>query len=173
MELSPGVPRCWFRATGLLTGPCDANLSRNSRVEADAFWPAARGTTAGGTMSEARLFDTTGRKRSPAATPGYRAGCPPANKGARYPADPPKVEEIIAVMRQAGTGIHADRVRGLIAVLWRAGLRINEALMLTETDLDPRAGSILIRCGKGGLCRMQHRPPYAAPGTMLRSGVAG
>jgi site-specific recombinase XerD len=72
----------------------------------------------------------------------------------RYPADPPKVEEIIAVMRQAGAGIHADRVRGLIAVLWRAGLRINEALMLTETDLDPRAGSILVRCGKGGKRRL-------------------
>jgi hypothetical protein len=26
----------------------------------------------------------------------------PANKGRRYPADPPKVEEIVAVMRQAG-----------------------------------------------------------------------
>jgi integrase len=105
-------------------------------------------------MSEAPLIDTTGRKRSPAATPGYRAGCSPANKGMRYPADPPKIEEIIAVMRQAGTGIHADRIRGLIAVLWRAGLRINEALLLTETDLDPRAGSILIKRGKGGKRRL-------------------
>jgi hypothetical protein len=29
----------------------------------------------------------------------------------RYPADPPRVEEIIAVMRQAGDGIHGGRVR--------------------------------------------------------------
>jgi hypothetical protein len=32
---------------------------------------------------------------------------------------------------------------GLIVVLWRAGLRINEALSLTETDLDERRG---LRC---------------------------
>jgi hypothetical protein len=30
------------------------------------------------------------------------AGRPPRNKGLRYPADPPKVEKIIAVMRAAG-----------------------------------------------------------------------
>jgi hypothetical protein len=41
------------------------------------------------------------------------------------------VEEIIAVMRQAGNGIHRARVRGLIVVLWRAVLRINEALSLS------------------------------------------
>jgi hypothetical protein len=31
--------------------------------------------------------------------------------------------------------------------MWRAGLRINEALSLTETDLDERRGSILVRHG--------------------------
>ncbi len=31
---------------------------------------------------------------------------------------------------------------------WRAGLRINEALSLTETDLDVRRGAILVRHGK-------------------------
>jgi site-specific recombinase XerD len=67
-----------------------------------------------------------------------------------YPADPPRVEEIIAVMRTAGESIHGARVRALVVILWRAGLRINEALMLAETDLVPRRGSILVRCGKGG-----------------------
>jgi integrase len=74
----------------------------------------------------------------------------PANKGMRYPADPPTVEEIVAVMRQAGNGRSAARIRGLIVVLWRAGLRISEALALNETDLDPSAGAILVRLGKGG-----------------------
>jgi hypothetical protein len=94
-------------------------------------------------MSEPTLADVTGRLRSPAATPGHWAGCAPPNKGQRYPADPPTVEEIILVMRQAGPGPYADRTRGLIAILWRAGLRISEALALTESDLDPKTGSVL------------------------------
>jgi integrase len=92
-------------------------------------------------MSEQELVDITGRLRSPAATPRHWAGCAPPNKGLRYPADPPTVEEIILVMRQAGPGPYADRTRGLIAILWRVGLRISEALALTETDLDGRTGS--------------------------------
>jgi site-specific recombinase XerD len=96
------------------------------------------------------LLDAAGRRRSPATFPGHRRGCAPRNKGMRYPADPPRIEEIIAVMRQAGTGPHAERMRGLIVVLWRAGLRINEALTLAETDLEPRRAAILVRHGKGG-----------------------
>ncbi len=52
-------------------------------------------------------------------------------------------------MRAAGDRTHGDRVRGLIVVLWRAGLRIHEALALTETDLDQRRGALLVRHGKG------------------------
>jgi site-specific recombinase XerD len=100
-------------------------------------------------MSEL-LLDRAGRRRSPATLPGFRAGHAPGNKGLRYPADPPKVEEIITVMRAAGDSPHGRRLRGLIVVLWRAGLRIQEALALTEADLDPRRGALLVRRGKGG-----------------------
>jgi site-specific recombinase XerD len=100
-------------------------------------------------MSEL-LVDRAGRRRSPATMPGFHAGRPPQNKGLRYPADPPKVEEIIAVMRAAGDDAHGRRLRGLIVVLWRAGLRIQEALALAESDLDPRRGALLVRRGKGG-----------------------
>jgi site-specific recombinase XerD len=96
------------------------------------------------------LLDAAGRRRSPATCPGYRCGCVPRNKGRRYPADPPRVEEIIAVMRIAGERVHGARIRALIVILWRAGLRINEALSLAETDLERRRGSILVRRGKGG-----------------------
>jgi site-specific recombinase XerD len=96
------------------------------------------------------LFDAAGRRRSPATMPGFHAGRPPRNKGQRYPADPPMVEEIVAVMRAAGDGRHAHRLRGLIVVLWRAGLRIHEALALNESDLDHRRGALLVRRGKGG-----------------------
>ena len=47
------------------------------------------------------LLDAAGRRRSPATMPGFHSGRPPRNKGRRYPADPPTVEEIVAVMRQA------------------------------------------------------------------------
>ena len=53
-------------------------------------------------------------------------------------------------MRQAGDAPHGLRARGLIVVLWRAGLRIHEALALSEADLDARRGSVLVRRGKGG-----------------------
>jgi len=96
------------------------------------------------------LFDAAGRRRSPATMPGFNAGRAPRNKGVRYPADPPTIEEIVAVMRSAGDGLHGRRLRGLIVVLWRAGLRINEALALNEPDLDHRRGSLLVRRGKGG-----------------------
>ena len=100
-------------------------------------------------MSEL-LLDAAGRRRSPATLPHFHAGRPLRNKGIRYPADPPTVEEIVAVMRAAGDRVHGLRLRGLIVVLWRAGLRINEALTLTEADLDRRRGSLLVRRGKGG-----------------------
>jgi integrase len=96
------------------------------------------------------LLDAAGRRRSPATLPEFHAGRPPRNKGMRYPADPPTIEEIIAVTRRAGDGVHGRRLRGLIVVLWRAGLRICEALALAEADLDPRRGSLLVRRGKGG-----------------------
>jgi len=84
------------------------------------------------------LLDRAGRLRSPATTPEFHAGRPPGNKGQRYPADPPKVEENIAVMRAAGDTPHGQRLRGLIVILWRAGLRLHEALALAEADLDQR-----------------------------------
>jgi integrase len=51
-------------------------------------------------------------------------------------------------MRQAGQARYGARLNGLIVILWRAGLRIHEALSLLESHLDPRRGSILGRHGK-------------------------
>src|SRR5438105_2560982 len=98
--------------------------------------------------SDQSLLDAAGRRRSPATTPSCRTGLAPRNKGQRYPADPPSVDEIVAVMRQAGHDRHGHRLNALIVVVWRAGLRINEALSLIETDLDRRRGSVLVRHGK-------------------------
>jgi integrase len=83
--------------------------------------------------------------------PGYHAGRPPCNKVLRYRADPPTVDEIVAVMRHASDDPHGWRLRAMIVVLWRAGLRVQQGLALTERDLDQRRGSILVRSGKGGV----------------------
>ncbi len=110
-------------------------------------------------MTSSTLKDIAGRRRSSATSPGYHQGRPPRNKGLQYPADPPTVEEIVAVMRAAGDDPDGVRLRGLIIVLWRAGVRISEAPALTESDLDAGRGAILVRHGKGGLCRIRHRSP--------------
>ena len=71
-------------------------------------------------------------------------------------------------MRAAGDDSYGRRLRGLIVTLWRAGLRIHEALALGEADLDPRRGSLLARRGKGGRRRevgMDHGAgPSSSPG---------
>jgi hypothetical protein len=51
-------------------------------------------------MTVSAVLDAAGRRRSPATMPGYQAGRAPRNKGQLYPAHPPTVEEIIAVVRQ-------------------------------------------------------------------------
>ncbi len=93
---------------------------------------------------------------TPPAPPLARHAAPPPprspapQQGLRYPADPPRIEEIVAVMRCAGDTTHGFRTRALIVLLWRAGLRISEALALAESDLDVGRGGVLVRQGKGG-----------------------
>jgi integrase len=99
---------------------------------------------------ESIALDAAGHRRSPATMPGYHQGRAPRNKGMRYPADPPTIEEIVAVMRVAGEKPDGLRLRALVVLLWRAGLRVGEALALAETDLDRSRGAVLVRRGKGG-----------------------
>jgi hypothetical protein len=75
-------------------------------------------------MTVPTALDAAGRRRSPATLPGYHAGRPPRNKGQLYRDDPPTVEEIIAVMRRPSDDRHGARLRALIVVLSRAGLRV-------------------------------------------------
>jgi site-specific recombinase XerD len=98
--------------------------------------------------SSQHMLDAAGRRRSPATMPGFRAGMAPRNKGQSYPADPPTVDEIVAVMRHARNALHGDRLNGLIVVLWRAGLRINEALSLQKVIWISAAGRFSSGHGK-------------------------
>jgi site-specific recombinase XerD len=63
-------------------------------------------------------------------------------------------------MRQAGQDRHGLRIRALIAVLWRDGLRISEALALNETDVDPGRGLRSSVGGKGDKCRGAGMDPF-------------
>jgi site-specific recombinase XerD len=61
-----------------------------------------------------------------------------------------QLKEIVAVMRSIGDRPEGHRLRALIVLLWRAGLRISEALSLHDGDLDCSRGAVLVRRGKGG-----------------------
>ena len=65
------------------------------------------------------VLDAAGHRRSPATMPGYHRGRTPRNTAIRYPADPPTIEEIVAVMRTAGEWPDGARLRALIVGLWR------------------------------------------------------
>ncbi len=97
---------------------------------------------------ESVLLDAAGHRRSPATIPGYRQGRPPRNKGERYPADPPTVDQIVSIMRTIGDRADGHRLRALIVLLWRASLRISDALALQDNDLDRSRGACLSDVGR-------------------------
>lgn len=72
----------------------------------------------------------------------------------RRPVEVPISAEIQALIKgcsnRAPTGI---RNRALIAVMWRCGLRVGEALALEPRDVDIDSGTLRIRHGKGDRSR--------------------
>ena len=112
-------------------------------------------------MAVESVRDARGYRRSPATLPGFHRGRVPRNRGRRYPADPPSTEELVALLRACPDSACGRRLRALVIVLWRSGLRISEALALEERDLDPTAGAITVRRGKGGKRRIVGMDPWA------------
>ena len=84
------------------------------------------------------------------------------NKGQKLPPEPLTDAEcqalIKACSRRAPTGI---RNAALIAVLWRGGLRISEALELKPKDLDAKQGTLRVLHGKGDKYRLVGLDPDA------------
>lgn len=74
---------------------------------------------------------------------------PPTNKGLRFPAEPLTRSEtarlLAAVPTRSTSGL---RLRALIAVMYGAGLRVQEALDLMPRDVE--ACTVRVRDGKGG-----------------------
>lgn len=78
-----------------------------------------------------------------------------SNKGRRFPSEPLTADEvrklINACSRKSACGV---RGRCIIALLYRTGLRISEALSIMPKDLDLQNGSIRVLFGKGKRTRV-------------------
>lgn len=93
-------------------------------------------------------LDARGYKRSPQTMPDFRLGETSKSKGKRFPRNPPTIAESIRFVRACPDTVYGRRRAALYIVLWRTGIRINEALSLLPSDLDEVAGSITVRYGK-------------------------
>ena len=95
--------------------------------------------------------------------PGYHRGREPANKGKRYPPEVLTPDEVRALLAACSpTSSIGLRNRALITTLYRAGLRVSEALALYPKDVDARVGSIAVLHGKGD----RHRVVGIDPGAL-------
>lgn len=115
-----------------------------------------------------RMLDRRGRPRSPVTMPGHNKGIIPVTKGRRFPPDPIRVEEIVSLLNACvphrsgrAAELGALRLRALIVLLWRSGLRISEALALEERDLNRSDLAITVRRGKGDKRRVSAMDEWA------------
>lgn len=83
------------------------------------------------------------------------------NKGRRFPADPIRVDDVFKLLNACSplrpgreAELSALRLRGIIVVLYRTGMRINEALALEQSDLDRDEMTIHVRRARGGKARI-------------------
>ena len=73
----------------------------------------------------------------------------PANRGKRYPADVLRRDEVEALLNACGSSARGARNKALLAVLWRTGARIGEALALRPLDVN-----IVLRSHEGHTMRI-------------------
>jgi site-specific recombinase XerD len=89
-------------------------------------------------------------------------GRPHPNKGVTFPAEVLTGDEVKALIKacsnRAPTGI---RNRALLALLYRGGLRIGEALALQAKDVDASKGAVRVLHGKGDKARSVGLDPGA------------
>lgn len=108
-----------------------------------------------------QAFDRRGYYRSPVTQPSYRLGKEPPNKGMKLPAEVLTPDEVYRLIDACGRGPAGRRNRALIMIMWRAGLRIGEALALYPKDVDLENGRITILHGKGDKRRVVALDPAA------------
>lgn len=88
---------------------------------------------------------------SPITRPGYKRGQHPGNYGKHLPGELISRQDMGRLLAACpARGSAGIRDRALIVVLWRAGLRIGEALSLLPRDVDLETGVVRVREGKTG-----------------------
>ena len=83
----------------------------------------------------------------------------PNTKGQKFPAEPLTPAEAKSLLAACGPSSIGLRNRALLVLLWRAGLRIAEALSVHPRDLDD--GVLRVRRGKGSKARTVALDPEA------------
>ena len=84
-----------------------------------------------------------------------------SNKGIRFPPEPLNESEVAGLLAACAEDAAGTRNRALVVVLWRAGLRISEALGLFPKDLDANRGTARVLHGKGDRSRLVGLDPRA------------
>lgn len=82
------------------------------------------------------------------------AGRPGHNAGQKFHPEPLSADEVNRLCATFTGRALGDRNRALVAVLYRAGLRLSEALALRPPDVDSSASTITVKKGKGGKHRV-------------------
>jgi site-specific recombinase XerD len=88
------------------------------------------------------------------ARPQPRHRTRPTNCGRTFPAEVLTDDEVRRLMAACkGPAFTVARHRALIALLYRGGLRVSEALRLCPKDIDMDTGAVRVLWGKGGRAR--------------------
>ena len=116
------------------------------------------------------LFDAAGRRRSPARCRDSTPGRPPRNKGIRYPAGPPTVEEIVSVdadrWRRSAWSSAARPGRCPLVARGYASTRRSRSATLIWTAVADRCSCAAARAAAVARAGMDERP-----GTSLSRGA--
>ena len=143
VEQAAAAPEC---GALLAAARCRAELSLNelarrvgvsrwtiTRLERGQMMPGVETAVALARELREPALESFGRRKS-------RKGQKPSNAGKRYPAEILSAEHLEGLLdacdQHSRSEITRLRNRALIVVLWRAGLRISEALNLTLADID-------------------------------------
>jgi integrase/recombinase XerD len=94
-------------------------------------------------------LDRRGRPYTAMMDPELRRGRRPPNYGRRFPPEVLTSAEVDRLLTGCGRGLAGLRLRAMIVVMWRCGLRIHEAVALHPRDVDLDLGTVTVREGKG------------------------